>query len=372
MTVPSDSHGESSAYTTAEIPFEKGDRDAMRAYLQRAEVRLSTLHRIATAFINGAGLLILFPIFFREEIVAVTDIFIDSLFHAFPAPDVGTGLLQLLLLVVLAFPFALSVAIPLYAFYLLVKDVIHFYFTIYTPGFPASLFTPSFVLTGIGFPLDESEVVKRRVMRYEYNPSTIDFMIPFSGQKREIYFDETIYNTNGDILPPTRQYEDLAAQGVISQDADRETVERFNAALGLARTVDRRLHEEVAVQEMSLVRHILYLRRMVLRYVGTLLMFVWTALVTFVMLPFLHDERIPSLFALGIGYFVWALLVMPILRMPLAWIYRHRHGIPKKSHVDRQLVTLQDQVEKFVYAAIVCSAVGAVLAAIQAFGGGLP
>ncbi|MGQ9908439.1 MAG: hypothetical protein ACUVS2_06340 [Candidatus Flexifilum sp.] len=364
MTVPTDFHVETPAAATAEIPFEKGDRDAMRAYLQRTEVRLSTLHRIATAFINGAGLLILFPIFFREEIVTVTRIFIDSVFRIFPVADPVIILLQIVLHVALAFPFVLSVGIPLYAFYLLVKDVIHFYFTIYTPGFSSSLFTPSFVLTGIGFPLDESEMVKRRVLRYEYNPSTIDFMIPFSGQKREIYFDETIYNTNGDILPNTRLYADLAAQGVIAADADRQTVERFNAAFGLARTVDRRLHEEVAVQEMSLVRHVLYLRRLVLRYVGTLLMFVWTALVTFVMLPFLQDGRISPLIVLGVGYLIWALLVMPILRLPIAWIYRHRHGIPKKTHIDRQLVTLQEQVERYVYIAIASAILGIVLAVV--------
>lgn len=38
-------------------------RNAMRAFLQRSEVRLSTMHRIANAFLSGAGLLVLFPVF---------------------------------------------------------------------------------------------------------------------------------------------------------------------------------------------------------------------------------------------------------------------------------------------------------------------
>lgn len=361
MTIPNELHGDQAAH--ADTPFEKGDRDAMRAYLQRTEVRLSTLHRIATAFINGAGLLILFPIFFREETTAVIGALIDYAFAPFPFTGDGAGLIQVILLLLVAYPFALSIGIPLYAFFLLVKDVIHFYFSIYTPGFPHDLFTPSFALSGIGFPTDESETVKRRVLRYQYNPTSIDFMIPFSGQKREIYFDETIYNTNGDIIPASRQYDQLAALGVLSPETDKVTVERFNAAFGLARTVDRKLHEEVATQEVSLVRHILYLRRLVLRYVGTLLMFIWTALVTFIMLPFLNDERLPALVVLGIGYLVWSALVMPILRLPLVWIYRHKRGLPK-THVDRQLTTLQTQVEKFCYAAIGCSLAALVVAVL--------
>jgi hypothetical protein len=43
----------------------------LRTYLQRAEVRLSTMHRIAGAFLGGAGLLLLLPAFLREALVQV-------------------------------------------------------------------------------------------------------------------------------------------------------------------------------------------------------------------------------------------------------------------------------------------------------------
>jgi hypothetical protein len=39
----------------------ESDLQEYRAYLQRAETRLSTLHRVAGAFISGAGLLTLLP-----------------------------------------------------------------------------------------------------------------------------------------------------------------------------------------------------------------------------------------------------------------------------------------------------------------------
>lgn len=43
----------------AEVKIEAPSVVTLRAYLQRAEVRLSTMHRIAGAFLGGAGLLTL-------------------------------------------------------------------------------------------------------------------------------------------------------------------------------------------------------------------------------------------------------------------------------------------------------------------------
>jgi hypothetical protein len=47
------------------------DRSAARAFLQRIEVRLSTLHRVATALLSGAGLMVLLPAMARDSIVSV-------------------------------------------------------------------------------------------------------------------------------------------------------------------------------------------------------------------------------------------------------------------------------------------------------------
>lgn len=342
------------------------ERNAMRAFLQRTEVRLSTLHRIATAFIGGAGLLILFPVFFREEIVVVTSTLLHNLQQPFPIDGMAAPFLIILLNISLAYSFVLSVAIPLYGFYLLIKDIVHFYFSIYTPGFPHELVTPSFALTGIGFSPDESPRLKRRALRYQYHPTTIDFMIPFSGQKRELYFDETIYHTNGEIIPASRKFDDLMAQGVLPAEADKVTVERFNAALGLARLVDRHLHEEVATVEASLTRHILYLRRLVLRYVGTLMMFIWTTLITFFMIPFLNTDILPDYLVLSVGYFIWSLFVMRIMRLPVGWIYRHRRRVERR-HIDRQLVILERQVEGFCRVAVVLSSIALIISMVLAF-----
>ncbi len=349
------------AAPNAETPLTPDERNAMRAFLQRSEVRLSTLHRIATAFISGAGLLILFPVFFKEEIVAILRIFLSH--AADPMPYFGTNedLLRVLLFIFLAYPFFLSFSIPIYSMYLLIKDVIHFYYTIYTPGFPPNLITPSFALSGIAFSTDESSAVKKQVFEYQYNPASINFAIPFSREKRELYFEETIRNTDGEILPKSRCYDELVSMGAIPPNTDRRSVEHLNAAFGLARTLDRRLVEEVATTELSIVRHILYLRRLVMRYVRTLIMFIWTALITFIMLPFLEDEHLPTFLVMAIGFLIWSLLTLPLMRMPLAWIYRHREEMPDANHIDRQLITLETQMRPLVITAIMTALIAFVL-----------
>jgi hypothetical protein len=335
------------------------ERNAMRAYLQRTEVRLSTLHRIA-----GAGLLFLFPIFFKDEITALLNVFITFAVEQFPQLGQSDQALAVVMVLTLGYPFVLSGLIPIYALYLLLKDVIHFYFTIYSPGFPASLFTPSFVLAGITLPTDEAPEAKKQVYAHQYNPSAINFMIPFSAEKRELYFDETIENTNGEIIPKSRQWAQLQASGSLPPDADRRTVEHFNTAFGLARTLDRSLIDEVATTEASVVRHVLYLRRLVLRYMKTLLMLIWTTVVTFTMLPFLQELRLPTFLFMAIGYLIWAICAPLIMKMPLQWIYRHRKRRVERQHIDRQMNTLERQMTRFCYVAIVSAAAGLVLSIV--------
>lgn len=339
----------------------------MRAYLQRTEVRLSTLHRIAVAFISGAGLLFLFPIFLKDEFASILRVFIDFAIIVMPVVNAADQWVAALMLLCLLYPFLLSATIPLYALYLVLKDVIHFYFTIYSPGFPGSLFTPSFVLSGITFSPDEAPEMKRQVFVHQYSRSTTNFMIPFSAEKRELYFDETIQNTNGDIIPRTRRWELLQELGGLPPDTDRRSVEHFNTALGLARTLDRNLVEEVATAEASMVRHVLYLRRLVLRYITTLLMFIWTTVVAFAMLPFLQEEKLPIFLIMGIGYLIWSLFVLPIMYLPNNWIYRHRHDQINRNHIDRQLTMLEQHMKKFCYLAIPLSLLGFMFAIIHYF-----
>ncbi len=347
------------------LPLSEAERGAMRAYIQRCEVRLSTLHRVATAFIGGAGLLLLIPVFFKDAFDSLLSVILTQISYPFAGFGTVGVVLTGVMYLCLFYPLFLSMAIPLYGVYLLLKDIIHFYFTIYTPGFPEDLLNPTFALTGVTLPLDEAPVAKAEVMRYQYNATQMGFMIPFSKERSGLYFDTIIESTKGNIIPKTRRIEALERLGVLPENYDPANVNRFNAALGLARSLDRTLTEEVAMTEMSLVRHVLYLRRLVLRYVKTLLMFIWTTVVAFMLLPFLKDGRFPPFVLLGAGYAVWALAVMWILDFPLYWLYRHRHSERPDEQVDPQLNLMQDRLQRYCKLAIASAVIGLMLAILS-------
>lgn len=341
--------------------FSEAERGAMRAYLQRCEVRLSTLHRVAQAFFGGAGLLVLIPVFFKDAIDNLLIAVLTQVTNHFHSLG-GFGIvLTGILFICIIYPLLLSLTIPLYGVYMLLKDIVHFYFTIYTPGFSENLINPTFALTGVMFSVDESPRAKQEMMRYQYEATQMGFMIPFSQERQELYFDTIIEKTGGDIIPESRRLEHLIAQNVLPPDFKTEKVDHFNAALGIARSLDRTLVQEVAVTEMALVRHVLYLRRLVLRYIKTLLMFIWTTVISFMMLPLIKDGRLPVLLIMALGYFAWSLAVIRLMDWPLYWIYRHRRqGVPA-DQVDPQLTHMQNRVEKFVYAAIGASFLAVIL-----------
>lgn len=315
-------------------PLTEPERNAIRAYLQRSEVRMSTLHRIATAFIGGAGLLILIPIFFKDAIDGI----IEQVLRNTTAPTP----LTITLMALLGFNLIVSLWIPIYSLYLLLKDIIKFYFSLYAPNFDEGLAHPTFSMNAIAFPIDESPNVKREVMRFQYNDHHINYMIPFSESMQKAYFDDFDKQTEGLILPHTRSWETLQAQGILDPSTPKETVTRFNVAFGITRSTDRTLIEEVAMTEMLMVRNVMYLRRLVLRYAKALLMFIWTTLISFIMLPFLKDSRLPLFGVLAIGYLVWSLAVMPLMRTPMSWLTSHRSPDAPPIQIDAQMTVLED------------------------------
>lgn len=155
------------------------ERQAIRAYLQRAEVRLSTMHRIAGAFLGGAGLLFLLPVFFRD--------YPRELAHAFSTallPGAGHWLAALSMLLLLLG----SLALPVYSLYLLMKDIVLFYFVGHSPGFSDEHFYPRFALTAIAFSPDESPRIKHDILEQERSADLMIFAVPFSSPCENVSF----------------------------------------------------------------------------------------------------------------------------------------------------------------------------------------
>lgn len=348
--------------------FSADERNAMRSYLQRSEVRLSTMHRVAVGFLSGAGLLFLFPVFLKDGVLSLVGALLEY------TPNVPSQLHLLGIVGVVAiylcllYPFLLSLSLPAIALILLLGDIVRFYFVSHPPSFPEELFNPRFALTGVAFSPDESEEVKARVLRYEYGTDLINFVVS-RADARSRYYSAIIDKPHRLIVPATRKLPRLIKAGVMRLSAskpldevlDEDTVlvygtyntgddeerllrddlvertvrevDQFNAALGLAGFIERPLYQEVAKTEVSLVRHSLKLRRLVLRYFQALLILIWTSLTTFLMLPFLQDASgrfaLPVVFA--ITYLLWAALAPTIVQLPLYWLVSHSEGEARKA-----------------------------------------
>jgi hypothetical protein len=302
----------------------------MRSYLQRAEVRLSTMHRIVSALLGGAGLLVLFPIFFGGPIASLTTVFIDASVRFFSSRSLTSPEIPIL---IISIPFVLSFALPVFALFLLLRDLVHFYFVGHSPGFPARLFSPRFALSGIGFSPNESQATKNSIEASQLSSDLINFVLPF-GEAQAAYFGEVITSTRGDIIPAERTLENLVKRGVLTkvngayyskgQHVAKDDIDRFNAALGLAGMRDRDLVDEVAKSEASLVRHALGLRRLLLRYMKALLMFIATALFSFFVVAVTDSVEITpkmSSLVLGLGYLAWSVATFWLVKTPIRWIY---------------------------------------------------
>lgn len=176
------------------------------------------MHPIATAFISGAGLLLLIPTFFKDVIDSIISTLLAQIDSQFVQLGEPSGALTLVLLVLTAYPLLLSLWVPLYALYLILKDVVQFYFSIYAPNFNPELRHPTFSLNALAFSPDESPQAKTAVTRYQYDPAHVRFMIPLSEDKRAAYFDELVVQTDGKILPASRNYDAPLAQGIITPE----------------------------------------------------------------------------------------------------------------------------------------------------------
>jgi hypothetical protein len=342
--------------------IEVDERAAMRAYLQRAEVRLSTMHRVAGIFLNGAGLLFLFPVFFRDAFVRL----ISNIFaFTFPAGKIASLLMLLI-----------SLGIPLWALYLLIKDMVRFYFTAYHAGLRERFFHPRFILSGISFSEDESKYVKESVIASQQTKDMLSFIVP-PDEKDQRDYRRILGATNGQIIPKKRR-------DYIPGDDDelKDDVKLFDTALGLAGVVDRTIIEEVAKMEMSLVRHAINLRHLVLRYSKALLLFLLTTVVfiigaeliripeitgkssgtnivlqktsktdtdnetVYVQIPESIEPVVQTrqLLLLSSVFLVWAFLTPIIVTRPVAWIYRYAAKSLIQIRSDREIAIFERYV----------------------------
>lgn len=266
------------------------ERAAIRAFLQRCEVRLSTLHRVASALLSGAGVMVLLPPIAKDSIVTV----ITRLTQ-------GTVDAVRVLLIAAA---TLALALPLIAFWLLIRDLTRFYFHgqhLLAGG--QSLFLPRFTLTGLRLPADElGPAATAELERARHDPANVELLVP-SNPGRRAKLDRR-----------------LGGYGIDSADSD---LARADGLFALAASSERALVEEVAKIEAGMARHLLRLQVIVLRYVKALVAFMATALAVFAMSAV--EGRTPALgpvdeLWLAAILAVWAAGVALAVAAPVRWV----------------------------------------------------
>ncbi len=153
-------------------------------------------------------------------------------------------------------------ALPIAALGLLLRDLTRFYFHAQHFRHEGSeMFTPRFTLTALRLPSDELTASSATLLaRARVEPSTVELLVPAKDLTRQ-HIDQQV-----------------TAYGGLGIDIDPTDRGRAAGLFELAASRERLLIEEVAKVEHGMVRHMLRLQVIVLRYVKALLAFLMTAL----------------------------------------------------------------------------------------------
>jgi hypothetical protein len=228
----------------------------------------------------------------------------------------------------------------LWAFSLLLRDLVEFYFA---PKFLADdpVRITRFSLAGLSFPYDEGIEAKARVLALEATkPQYARFVLSESKRARSGTNEAFERGKSGNISYPMRLE---LRRRLILTGGDRsihiEDEELMDVALAMAGSLDASLAEEVTRLEASLARHVLGLRRLVLRYSKALILFVWTTLLSLVVVAIVSDadHKLNGIHKAAWSYAVyaaWALSSVILVRLPRRWIDSLAPGEPRRW-VDR-------------------------------------
>jgi hypothetical protein len=320
--------------------MQAGELFALRAFIQRGESRLATMHAIAGAFISGAGLLVLFPLLYRDTLGPITRLFFAEIeVHVTTMTPLTDKLLGLWIV-----PFLCALILPIYSIILLVQELVILYFIPHSQA--ENFYLPRFALAALTVPLDDPKC-----------ESTEDEQLPsISSIKRKVI--EHIYQHDlSNAIPPDRnhpEWKNLARlgrrySGLVSDLPQRKSARLqygaddednrawiYDVRAGKSGLADRSLIGEAARLETTLVRVNARLRVMAIRYFKSLLLLIWTlivlssliAAVSYIQVRLLQtpaDKRLSNFkylseyVCLSFGL-MWACLTPIIVNLPLRWI----------------------------------------------------
>ena len=323
--------------TTSEAALSGEERAAVRAYLQRSEVRLSTIHRVASALLSGAGLMVLLPAVERDSVTSVLGALLSG--------DVG------LVRVLLAVAVCAAVALPFTALWLLLRDLTQFYFHAnHVRHRDGEAFTPRFTLTGLRLPGGELEAAAAASLDdARLQPRNVELLVPANDESRR------------------RIDLQLAAYGGLGLPEPATDAARARALFDLAASRERDLVDEVAKVEHGMARHVLRIQVIVLRYVKAVLAMLTTALAAFALAAII--ERHAEISAgdetwLAVILLAWAPVAVLAVTTPVRWLERLLRS-EGATHTavsdDRELTRVEDVTVRLALGGFAVAAIAFVL-----------
>lgn len=306
------------------------DRAAVRAFLQRCEVRLSTMHRVATALLSGAGILVLLPAVERDAVLQV----LRSLLSGTLTWSRGMLVVAVAISIVLALVVLLLVVVELTSFYFHSNHVQHA---------DGEVFTPRFTLTGLRLPGDELGPAANEAYETVHgSDAAVHLLVPGNARAR------------------ARIDRQLAAYpGLAEGHTDRH---RADAMFELAASHRRGLVEEAVKVEHGMVRHMLRLQVIVLRYVKALMVIVVTAIASFACAAAVSGDAVLTAADqrwIAGSMLLWAPTVLFAVAAPVRWLesmLRADGAVRSGVGDDPELTQLEDITNRLAVVAWLVSA----------------
>ena len=302
------------------------------------------MHRVATALLSGAGILVLLPAVERDSIIQVMRALL-------------TGPLSWSQ-VLMALALAVSIGLALATLWLVIVKLTRFYFHanhVVRSGGAATgdVFTPRFTLTGLRIPLDEfDDATNAAYAEVHDSTANMRLLVPDNDRAR------------AKIDQQVNAYPGLVDGTVAADQKDRARVE---ALFELAASRRRTLLEEVSKVEHGMVRHMVRLQVIILRYVKALLVVVATTLASFVCAAAVsgHSELLAADQRwLAATMMMWAPVVMFAVASPVRWLdgLLHDEGATRTAvGNDRELTQVEDLTNRAATLVWVCAAAAMVM-----------
>lgn len=332
------------------------ERDAIRAYLQRAENRLAILNGIAMAFVGGAALIVLGPFLFKE-------IILSTIANVVRVPAASNLLVHWYFGLAFLCLMAVLLVLVLLILCTILRQVVRLYFLPPQHNTEGRVDLPRFVLWPITLPTDDDskfgkeeeqqnsgdvevsetkKAVLRAFFRHEFHLEIISSFISKANRQRHRDFVTSSFKHSLNGIRErfiSKEFEnDQIDERVDPEDKPITTARMLNLFGSLAGVRDRTLLQEAARMEALLIRFHLQIRIVLIRYFQGLLIFFlfWGVLLLLSSLAEHFHDIVRQEWAqkpetktafVSIFYYaaffciqVLAFFVPPVTHLPIRWI----------------------------------------------------